>query len=735
MIAGSTVILTSLTSAYEELANVTGAPDVKVYPKVGNKDYENIFTQCESVSRVTTLKKVSIKTLACNGKDINSFIDVVSYNDCVHKNIRILSGSLTNLKDGTCVMPAPIANTYGLAIGDTVQVQLSGHMYEYKIAAIYAEIYSAATEFICDMIINALPEDVESTPVYGIWLQDQRSCDDFIQEYTKDNNGIIVGNFKSKSDCIINSQLAELAIGGILLAISLVVFLSILFILGYIVKNCFQSDMKTIAIYKTIGYCNAQIRRIYITFYLSIIGAGAIVGAVLSPILSNSFIKDVYKNIGVREGISGIGQIICCLIVICSIAFFMLEIETRRLAKMKPVDILCGTHENLGKKKIKSSQRNHYRFSPLFMAIRMMHREKRNTILLILTCVVSLYIVNLSIVCLQNIDVMKGNNNYYWLGIDKHDITIENNGDKDKFYKICNEIKSDSNVLSAVRKNCDLNFAIPYHQVAKGLVYENFDNVEMQMLEGHNPQYPHEVAIGNRYLKELGIQIGDYITLQLDQYHREELLVVGTYQGILKLGRSVKIMGTLLEDNHVDLDYTQCSITLKDGVNVKNYMNQLTQSYSEQIKVIDRFDLYASAMNTICEPQKAALMPFAFITVVIGALNAFYIIFASNIEKRKKYTIYKSLGYTSAHLLKMNCIYIGLIVMIAIAIAVPAFVFLFPKVMVLAMSAVGFAEYSMDINELTLVLTNLGMLGIFLLTACIAAVELYKNHIGQVINE
>jgi ABC-type lipoprotein release transport system permease subunit len=735
LITGSAVILTSLTSVYEDLANSTGAPDVKVYPRC-DKDYESSLLKCKSVSKVTTLNRVTITTLGYNGKESDEFIDVVQYNDSVYKNVRVLQGSLDDLKDGTCFMPSATANTNGLNVGDMVQVQMSGKMYSYKIAGIYAEIYSAATEYTCDLVVLDLPSEVETQPVYDVWLKDGANCDTLIQEYTKDNNGILDGGFRAKADCVINAELTELILGGILLGISSVVFLAILLILGYIVKNCFQSDMETIAVYKTIGYSNALIRKIYITFYMSIIGAGAITGVLFSPLLSNTFINDVYKNIGTdSKGLRGGWQILVCLVVICGIAFIMLFTETRRLVKMKPVDILSGGNDKLGKKKLKASKKNHYRFSPFFMAVRMIRRDKKNTVLLMLTCVVSLYIVNLSVVCLQNIDLIKGETNYYWLGIDKHDITIENKGDKDEFYQICSEIKKDSNVKTAVRRNYDKGYAIPYHQATSAMVYETFDQVDSPILEGSYPKYQNQAVVANIYLKELGINIGDYITIQLDQDHRVNLLVVGTYQGFYNLGRGIKIMGSLLEENNVDFEYTQCSITLKDGVNVQSYMDELRSKYSNQIKVINRKNLYTSIMNTVCDPQRAALLPFTIITVLIGAMNAFYIIYASNVEKRKKYTIYKSLGYTSMHLLKMNCIYVGLIVALAIAIAVPAFIFIFPKIMVLAMSAFGFAEYKMVVEPLTLVLTNIGMLSVFLLAACIAAIELFKNHIAKIMNE
>lgn len=737
LIAGSTVILTSLTSVYQELAEETNAPDVKVYSRPGfqDKDYKTSLEGCESVNRVVPIDRYTITTITFEGKETDAFVDVCKYEPGVYKDVRILEGSLDDLKEGTCMLPAATAKSIGAKKGDTIEVSVNGKKLEYQVSGIFVEIYSAAIEYTCDILVSELPEEAEISKVYGVWLSEGRNTDDLIGEYTEDNNGILDGYFKSKDDCIMNAEIAELILGGILLGISSVVFLAILLILGYIVKNCFRSEKNTIAVYKTMGYTNSQIRKIYITFYLSIIGAGAVAGGLLSPVLSNSFIKKVYENIGYSGINHGILQIVICVVTIILIAFLILLLETRRISKLKPVEILNGSDEGIGRKKLRYKQGKHSSFSPLAMALRMMRRDKKNTLLLILTCIVSLYIVNLSVVCLQNLDYIRGKTNYYWLGIDKHDITIENTGDIDRFYDICEEIKEDQKTEKVVRKNFDRGFAIPYHQTTSVMVYDTFDGVETPILQGRNPKYPDEAVVGNIYLKELGINVGDYITVQMDETHRKDLLVVGTYQGFFNMGRGMKVMGSLFEENDVEYEYPQCSITLKDGEDKKSYIDYLKSTYGEDIKVTDSNNLYESIMDTICDPQRAALLPFTVITVVIGALNAFYIIYASNMEKRKKFTIYKSLGFTSNHLLKMNCIYVAVVVAVSIAIAVPAFIFLFPKVMILSMSAFGFAEYKLVISPLLLFLINGGMMVVFLASAVLAAVDIFKNYIGEIMNE
>lgn len=737
LITGSAVILTSLTSVYENLAAETNAADVKVYarPTAGDKDYKSALEAIDCVKSVDAIQTISVTTLTCNGTQNTAFIDVCAYQPKVYGQIRMLSGKLDALGKGSCLLPQATAVDIGAEIGDGITVKLDGTEYTYTLAGTFAEIYSAATQYTCDMLVTSLPKDIEHKNVYAVKLADGADAQELIAGYTKDNDGILDGYFRIKTDTIMNAELTELILGGILLGISSVVFLAILLILSYIVKNSFAADKKTIAIYKTIGYTNRQIRGIYITFYMSMILSATVIGGLLSPLLSNSFIKSVYRNIGGTGGTKGLPQILICILVVNLISFLLLFGQTRRIGKLRPVDILNGNEDELGKKKQHRPGRMQYHFSPWAMALRMMRRERKNTILLIITSIISLYIVNLSVVCLENMDLIKGETNYYWLGIDKHDVTIENNGSTERFYDICKELSEDTDVAQVVRSNFDIGFAIPYHQTTSALVYETFDGVDTPVLEGRNPKYPGEVVVGNIYLKELGIEIGDYITVQLDATHREDLLVVGTYQGFFNMGRGMKVLGGLLEQDNVEFDYRQCSINLKSGVDKEQFMERMEETYQDDVKVIDGKNLYASIMAVICDPQKAALLPFVIITICIGSLNVFYIIYASNSAKQKKYTIYKSLGYTSGHLLYMNGIYVGLIALLSMLIAIPAFIILFPKLMVLTMSSFGFAEYKLVIKPLTLIVTNALMLLVFLFAAFMAAIQICQNHVAKIMNE
>lgn len=741
LISGSVIILVSLDKPYVDLMNETKAPDLKLYPNIepeySGKDWVTTLNSLKSIKSVYDNKRCSVDTIWIGDTKEDVFVDFCSFSKEMYEKIRMIEGSLDSLTDGKCIIPTVILNQYDLSIGDSIGMMTDKGMRRYEVAGAYADIFSISSAFTTDIIVTELPEGSTQTHVYAVYFNNGYTISNIIDEYTQLNNGVMDGYFRDKESCVNNSAITEKIMGGILLGISTTVFLVILIMLRYSAKNTLRNDRMTIAVYKACGYTNKRIVIIYMMFYESIVLCGSLFGCLCSPLLSNSFMRTAFKNLGIESSISGIGIKAACVIIVCLMASLIFYMEISKLGRTKPVDILTNNSRDESRKKFETSKSNKMitNFSPFAYAVRMLKMEKRNTALIIVTCILSFYIVNISVVCLNNVQLIRGETNYYWLGIDKHDVTMSNLCNMDEYLKICNEVKADKDVSLLVKKCNDASFAIPYHESVSALVYESYKGVDMNVIEGRNPKNINEAAISNIYCSELGIGVGDYISINLDNNKPVRLLITGTYQGFYNMGRGIKVLGGLLEKNNVPFEYKECSVTLKSGVNKKDFIKRIGDKYGDKIKLIDRKNLYSSIMDMICDPQQAALGPFVVIAVCIGAVNLFYIVYTGNIEKRKKYTIYKAIGYTSSYLLRTNCIYVSIIEFIAIALSIPALIFLFPKVMLISMSVFGFAEYNLELNPLLLIATNLSLFVIFILMACVSGNDIYKNHIAEIMNE
>ena len=740
MMTGSLIILSSLDKPYNDLAEETDAPQLKVYPYENStdsgKDWVEELEKQDSVKKVLEVHRHYVtEKISANKKQMDVFVSLVKYDKDLYGKDRILAGAMDSLADGECAIASTLANTQDIKLGDTITVSYDGKDFSYRVNAIFADAYSLNTSFQMEILVNNLPKELFDEPYYAVYAKGEKTGQDVMEEYVNTHDGLLDGNFNTLEHGISNAHITENILGAILLVLSIVIFLVASVMIRYMIRNAMVRDTKTIAVYKALGYTSKDIQGIYITFYQVIVFTGSMVGILCSPLITSAFMSAAFANLGETHAVAGIFQGVLCGSVINAFAFLQVYMELKKIRNMKPAELLGGTDNQLGIKKTKPQEGSRgIKFSPFSMALRLIKRDKKNTALIILTCFLSIYMVNLAIVCFDNIQGMSADN-YYWLGFDKHDITIQNKGDQERFYQIIEEMKKDPQVKKVVKRNLEAGFCIPYEQSVSAMVYEDYEGLEFPLLAGREPQSSNETVIGNYYAKQLNKQIGDYIEVYLSPEIKTNLLIVGTCQGFYNMGQVIRLKSSLLEENDIALDYAEASVMLKDGTDREEFLEKFNQEYKGEAEALKRENLYSNVIAEIVDPQKAALGPFVALALLIGTLNLIYIIYLKNLNSIKIHSIYKSMGYPVSHLVKMNCFYVGIIAVISIAVAIPVFVFCFPRTMVLAMSAFGFAEYRVTFRPVTMLLGNGGAVAIFLVGVLLSGRELYKNHIETLVSE
>lgn len=742
LMAGALIILSSLDKPYHDLARETNAPEVKVYPTISvkdsTKDWKKELSNLDCVEKVLEVNQHLItEKVKANGKEIDLFIRMVEDDTKVYGKERKIAGRMENLKEDECYIPTALANSQNIAVGDTITISYGEQEFSYKVKAIFADVYSLNTSYSMEMIVKTLPKELKNDVYYALYTKEGKSGEDVIETYLDSHEGLLDANFYTKEEAISNAHTAENILGAILLALSLVIFLVASVMIRYMIRNALIQDQRTIAVYKAIGYNNKEIKGIYLVFYQFLVVLGTIVGILASPIITRMFMRAAFENLGKADAVAGIGQGIFCALIINLFVYLTVLLELRKVHKMKPQELLSGSDKELGVKKSKYfTGKKSAGFSPCAMALRMMQRDKKNTILIVITCFLSIFLVNMAVVCFDNIGSMRAEN-YYWLGFDKHDVTIKNTGDLAEYDDILKEIEEESNVSNVVKRNLEVGLCIPYEQSANAMVYDSYDKLDMPVLSGRNPKNKDEIVISNYYARKMNKEIGDYMEVFLGDNtdSKTSLLIVGTCQGFYGMGKGVRIRSDLLETNNVPFVCNEASVYLKDGTDADAFVKEINGKYNGKVKALLREDVFTSIIDEIVNPQKAAIGPFVVLSLLLGTLNLMYIIYLKNLNGIRTYSIYKSIGYPVSHLIKMNCVYVALIALFSMAIAVPVFVVCFPKLMVLAMSMFGFAEYKVTYRVTTIALGNGAVLCMFLLGVVLSSKELRKNHLETLVAE
>ncbi|WP_313131187.1 FtsX-like permease family protein [Anaerocolumna sp.] len=734
LMTSSLVIMTSLGSPYRELTEESKSPALKLY--LFEESYENASKVKEKFEKLEEVEQVSMieynylqDNLKFNDKKIEDFLNLVVYDERLHDNVRILEGDMNNLKKNECFIPGVLAYKDNIETGDVLEISEG---VSYIVKGIYTEPYNMSISYDIEIIINEMPQDLDSNYYLSIFTDTDLEGTELIDIYRESNNKILEGWGITLEGRISDNQMTEQILGGILLAMSIMILLVSGIMIQYMIKNTLITDKKSVAIYKTLGYKNNLIIGIYMKFYSFLVLIGSVLGAISSKFISDSFTKVTFQNLGVNSSNGIFTAGVFCVGVIISFVLLQVYFVLKKLKNIKPIEVFQGVNNVRIKRKSSGTSITH--FSPLAMAVRNIKRDKKNTIIIIITCIVSAFCVNFAATAITLIKGMPGNN-YYWLGFDKYDISMESIH-IDEFENAVKEVEDFEEVEKVVKSCSNYPVSIEWKKgigdtIISSNIYETYEDLEMPVLKGRNPKYSNEIAIGNFVAKKLGKGVGDYIDIFFSDNQKVTLLISGTFQSFFNMGKRCRLLGSTLVENKIDLNYTEGSIYIKEGFQANDFINSHSNEFKDMAKFTPRLNKYENIMNAICGPQLAAIGPFMVMALILGGLNIVAIVYLKNKNNSKINSIYKAIGYSAGHLLKTNIYYIFLIASVSILITVPLFVIIFPRFMILSMSFFGFEEYLVTYDPVSLLLCNLLALFAFIISGLLSSKSLFDNPIAE----
>ncbi|HKL98656.1 MAG TPA: FtsX-like permease family protein [Mobilitalea sp.] len=731
LMTSSLVIMSSWEGPYDELSEECDSPALKLhlYNKLSKETADNVANKFERLEEVREAEIIEYsyirEQITVRDKKVNYFMDLTLYNNRLHDRVRVLEGNLNELKVGGCFVPAVVANEVGIAIGDIIKVKEG---ISYTVQGIYTDPYNMSVSFDTEIIVKEMPQELKSMYLVAVYTTGNVNGTELIDNYREQNDGVLEGSGITLEERITNNQMTEKIMGGILLAMSIMILLVCGVMIRYMVKNTVISETNTIATYKTIGYDNRSIVGIYLKFYLFLVITGSIIGAFGSIVVSDSFTRATFQNIGVSGSKGTFMSGMLCVGGIILFVTLQVYLVLNKTKKIRPIEVYSKEYNRSRKPRRAGSKK--INFSPLSMAVRMLQRDRKNTIIILITCIMSAFCVNFAATALTMINGMQ-ESNYYWIGFDKHDVSMEimNLELQDS---VVQELEKMEEVERIIPTTTDVSVSIDWKRgigdtIMSAMIYGSFEDIDMAVLEGRNPRYNSEIAIGNAFAEKLNKHVGDYIDIYFNGDQKASLLICGTFQSFYNMGKSCRLLGDTLMVNQIDFQYGEASIYLKEGIEADRFAETASVKFAHKAKFMNRSNKYESIMNMIIEPQIKAIGPFMSIVLILGGLNILAIVYLKNKDNSRIFSIYKALGYSSNYLLRVNILYVFLIAAGSIIITVPLFVLAFPRMMVIAMSMMGLKKYIVSYNAAILLISNLLAFFIYLICGIMSSKSLYNN--------
>lgn len=649
------------------------------------------------VDHIDVMKTIT-QSLKINGKQLNysTFFTAYKPNERPYKifdkNGLSFEKNPADLHSGEIYVSISFRQLYDCRVGDTAYFSTGATEKRFLIKGFFEEPYFGANAIGVKL---ALMNNEDFEALYSVRSHDKElkkasiNGYNFINIYQKKGINLSLSEFKKSlnSDSrLINYALLSLSkaqsksytlsltqIGsGILIAFLILLFIVTIIITGHSISTGIKKDYVNLGILKAVGYTKGKLRKIFVIEYVSAEIVGSLLG-IAASIPAIYYLNSAFVSITGLLSSVGVSFIKCFLILAAVIFLSALFIfgKTRAVIKVSPIRAISGGNDGV------------YFKSRLQIPV---EGKKINTKIAVrqLTSNMKQYISSTAIVAilvffLISISVLNASMNRQTIeekfGAIFYDIGVSyalQNGDAQKEKAmLIKMVEADINHISSISKSFQTTnkyFTVNGEEYL-GKIYSNPSLIK-SMLKGRVPLYDNEIIITNIVADELGVQMGDTVTVAYEN-RKAEYIISGIFQCVRDAGRtfSLSIDGTKKIIPDFSMNKTEYAIA--DSSKSGEIVKVLKQKYGSQIEVEDAnvedaFDAtILTSVNLLNIVIYLVSIIFVFIVILLVCSKVF-------LKERTNYGIFKSLGFYSSTLRIQFALRFGIIALLGSFVGVAA---------------------------------------------------------------
>lgn len=438
----------------------------------------------------------------------------------------------------------------------------------------------------------------------------------------------------------------------VLIAFSLILLLIALVVIQFSVTVYLEKNIKNIGALEAVGYTSGQIKGAVLLEFLLLTAIGTLAGLILAVAVSAPVGNMISASIGLRwaGSISGLA-ILASILVNLLLIITVTNITAGRLRKITPLTALRdGIETHNFKKNYLPLEKVRL---PLNLSIGMkglLYNRKQNMVmtviisLLTFACVYAIgmyynFVINdtamLNLVGIPTAELQM------WVEAEDYDRVMEQIGKKEEVHKLL-----DYNAEEMLLKNEEKEVQVRIE------VTRDFSQLDTDtLMSGRQAQYENEIVISNRTLEELGLELGDSVTV-LSFGEEAQYLIVGVKQHINHLGRGASLTEEGVKRLNADYKIPMSLIYLTEGTNVDTFIKELDREFSSvNTQIVNVGETLSAVMESFHGSIFAICVLCGGITVVTVVLILLLLIKVKLLKEQKQYGIYKALGYTASQLI------------------------------------------------------------------------------------
>lgn len=422
-----------------------------------------------------------------------------------------------------------------------------------------------------------------------------------------------------------------------------------------------EDDYREIGVMKAIGIRLSDIKNIYLSKYVAIVGTGSILGYVLSLAFQGMLLENIRHYMGESENYSfapilGIIGILLVFIAIVTYVNFVLK----GFGKVSPAEaIRFGTskEKNTGAK-LFSLSKNRIFTTNIFLGIKDVLIRSKLYITSLVVLVISIFIMIVP-QNLYNTVSSKGFINY--MGIGNYDLRIQaNNNDEKELATILNTLESDSTISKYALLTTKTFQAKVQDGIQENIKIELGDHsvFPIQYSDGEAPVRNDEIALSAINASEMRKKVGDIITLVIEGQEKH-LMVNGIYSDVTNGGKTAK---AVFADHSADIIWSIVSVEISD----KSLVDTKVLEYADRFdfaKVSDIDEFVSQTLGSTISSVKIATQVAVAVALIITIFITLLFMKMLITKDRHTIAVLKSFGFTNSDI-KMQYIARSIVVLI-----------------------------------------------------------------------
>lgn len=650
------------------------------------------------------------------------------------------------LKSGEIYITQGVCTNRHCKVGDIINAKISSGDIQLKIAGVIVEPTNGASQmgwkqvFISDEDFEKFSAECKATDTEDetcnfriLRVFKSADCTLADPQFKRQLNletGIIdnsIGSLTKTQSAYYTSLFPDIICSVLMVFISFLMVV-VLIVMGHSISTGIEMDYVNLGVLKSQGFTRGKIQIIYAMQYLSAQIMGAFIGVLLAIPLINA-LGNVFQPITaiLNENHISLGKSLLIMLGVLIISAIFIVIITRKVGRISPVKAISGGREEIYFDSRIKAPISKKMLSPS-LALRQFTSNKRQYIGIILIVTILVFFMTTVMVLGDSVNSKSALESMGQMYTEV-DVDFNKNAQIDdnklaEFDKTVEEFSAIENKYYASSMYLSLDGEELYCAI-----YKNPDAIN-GMNKGRAPLYDNEVVITNIVADELGLKLGDTVTVAHND-KKSEYIISGFNQNLNDTGRCFSMSLEGAKKIGIEKIYF-AGYSLADPSKADEIVDVLNDKFGD---IITAEAISLGPDETFNVAITGMKLVIYFFSVIFTLVVVHMVCSKTFLREKTDIGIFKALGFTSGKLRLQFAVRFLIVAIIGSAFGSLLSMLLSGEVLSKILVTVGISSFKVEFTPLTFIIPITLVCVCFFLFAFIASRKIKRVEVKELVVE